>query len=206
MRPEPRDETRPPTPARGRTWLRDTLGVTLRLVLLAGLWWIIAGGDPSSWVIGAPAVVAAAWAVRGLGARAAVWPSPLGLLRFLPYFVVESLRGGIDVAARVLGPRMRVDPGVIDYPLRLRRRAARVFFVDCISLLPGTLGADLVGDTARVHALDVGDDPVAGLRALEVHVARVFREPLAPAQDHPSTAAEPSAPNPDPAPEPIAHA
>jgi multicomponent Na+:H+ antiporter subunit E len=104
--------------------------------------------------------------------------SPGGSLRFLPFFVIESFRGGIDVARRVLGPRLDVEPGLIDYRLRLTLQPARVFFTNLVSLLPGTLSADLAGASVRIHVLDRRVDAVAELERLEQRVAALFREPL----------------------------
>lgn len=45
---------------------------------LAALWWIITGGDPASWGVGIPAVLAAAWALSRLGTGADVRLSMAG--------------------------------------------------------------------------------------------------------------------------------
>lgn len=144
------------------------------LASLAGLWWLLSDGDPASWVIGLPAVVAAGWSAQRLtsGHNGAV--SVAGLLRFVPFFIWESLRGGIDVALRTLAPRMRIRPGLATYRTALRRQDARVFFANCVCLLPGTLAADLNGDRLDIHMLDAASDPVGELRRLELPVARVY--------------------------------
>jgi multicomponent Na+:H+ antiporter subunit E len=97
-----------------------------------------------------------------------------GLLGFVPFFLWESLRGGVDVAARVMGRRLRIAPGFVTFSTRLPAGGARIFFVNCISLLPGTLAADLRGNTVRVHCLDRGSDIVPELRRLERAVLRLF--------------------------------
>jgi len=155
----------------------------LRGVIFALIWVALAGPDPDSWVIGVPAILAATWVSLALSDRKQPDRnrralSILGLLRFLPFFLWESLRGGVDVAARVLTPRPRVDPGTRSYRMRLQSAAARLVFVDSISLLPGTLSADLQGDLVTIHALDVGDDIERGLQRLERQVAGLFNEAL----------------------------
>ncbi len=143
---------------------------------LAGLWWLLTGGSPASWVIGLPAVAAAAWAGRRLGGDAGAGLSLLGLLRFLPFFFWESLRGGVQVAVRTLAPRLRIAPGFSVYRVRLGRPEARVFFANCVCLLPGTLAVDLDNERLELHLLDSASDPSAELRRLECAVARVYRE------------------------------
>jgi len=152
---------------------RSTLAT---LTLLAGVWWLLSDGDPASWAIGLPAVAAAGWSARRLGSRGDGAVSVLGLLRFLPLFLWESLRGGTDVALRTLAPRMRIHPGLALYRTRLQRQDARVFFTNCVCLLPGTLAANLEGDRLDIHLLDVDSDPTDELGHLERAVSRVFPE------------------------------
>jgi multicomponent Na+:H+ antiporter subunit E len=78
---------------------------------------------------------------------------------------------------------MALCPDLIDYRLALSTEAARIFTADAVSLLPGTLSADLRGNLVSIHALDRGADPVPELRRLERRVAGVFREPFPAAQE-----------------------
>ena len=148
------------------------------LALLAGLWWLLTGGDSASWLVGLPAVAAAAWAAGRLQSAGGPPVSLPGLLLFLPFFLWESLRGGIDVMLRTLAPRMRIHPGTAEYRTGLRREDARVFFANCLCLLPGTLAADLSGDRITVHLLDARVDPGEDLKRLERAVARVYPQSL----------------------------
>ena len=90
----------------------------------------------------------------------------------------ESLRGGIDVARRVLSPRLDVAPGFLTYRTRLSGPQARLLFVNSVSLLPGTLAADLQDDRLTIHALDSDAEFAEDLARLETAVARVYREAL----------------------------
>lgn len=147
-------------------------GPGVALLLLAGAWWVLTEGEPA-WGIGLPVVFlagAAAWYVRAPG-RLRV--SFAGALRFVPYFVRQSLWGGLDVARRALDPRMPLDPALLVYRLRLPPGPARVFLADIVSLLPGTLSAELAGDRLRLHVLDRAPAPAA-VRTLEERVADLF--------------------------------
>lgn len=161
-----------------RTAARVWLGRLLRLTLVAGLWWVITGGDPGSWLVGVPAVFAAAWAAERLRARPGPRFSIGGLLRFAPFFLWGSLRGGIDVARRTLGLRLRISPSFTEYRVQLAHPSARVFFANSVSLLPGTLTADLSGEQLRVHLLADDLDAQAELARLERAVARLFGQSL----------------------------
>lgn len=143
--------------------------------LLAGFWLLLTDLAWDSWLIGLPVVAAAAWsAQRTAGAGETV--SLPALLRFISFFLRESLRGGVDVACRVVRPTMRIRPGFHRYRVRLQGRAPRLLFLNSVSLLPGTLSTALDKDELRVHALDTGADLDAGLGHLEAMCARVYRE------------------------------
>ena len=149
-------------------------GIMARTAAMAGIWWVITQGRADSWLVGAPAVAVATLASAQLSAHAGSRFSLLGLLRFLAMFVVESVRGGVDVARRTLGYRLRIRPGFRRYRLHLHDPRARVLLVNCISLLPGTLASNLDGEHVEVHLLDAGEDPEPDLRRLEQAVAGLF--------------------------------
>ena len=141
--------------------------ILLALGLFAGLWWVISGGSSGSWLIGLLAVALAVWASRRLHRPSGVRISGLGLLKFAPFFLWESLRGGIDVALRTLSPRMRIEPGFLRYRTQLQSEPARILFANCVSLLPGTLASDLRQDWLEIHSLNLADDPQRELVRLE---------------------------------------
>ena len=165
---------------------------TGRAIGFALVWLILVGPDAASWIVGGPFVVAATLASLTLSKPRDRNLSVSSLAVFVPYFLVESLRGGIDVAARVLLPRLRVQPGNHEYRVSLRSPEARLVFIDSISLLPGTLSADLRGDLVTVHALDVRTDVVEGLTTLERRVAALFGESLESVSDRTTAEHSPS--------------
>jgi multicomponent Na+:H+ antiporter subunit E len=161
-----------------RLTLANPLRIGSRFALFAGLWMVLVGWDPASWIIGLPAAILATWASLRLSKLSLRTLDFRQFLRFVPFFVVGSLRGGADVAGRVLRPRMRIDPGVQHYRTGLASSASRVLFLNGISLLPGTLSADLHQGLISVHALDASQDLAPELAALERRVAALFGETL----------------------------
>lgn len=147
--------------------------VTL-LMGYAFLWYVLTGGDVASWVVGAPTVLAAA--AVGLAQRGTQWRLSLkGAARFAAFFLAQSLKGGLDVAARVVHPRVRIATGLLDYePSLLREPPARDFFVLCVNLLPGTLVASIEEPVLVVHVLDVNAPVREDLARLERAVAGLF--------------------------------
>jgi multicomponent Na+:H+ antiporter subunit E len=150
-----------------------TLGV--RALVLALLWWVLSEGLPFEWGLPVLSIVAAVlaslWLLRPGGWR---WRLA-GLLRFVPYFLKQSLLGGIDVAWRSFHPRLPVRPGFIEYSLRLRHEPAQVFFILVVNLLPGTAVAGWDKERITIHALETKSFLVRDkARELEQRVAALF--------------------------------
>jgi multicomponent Na+:H+ antiporter subunit E len=158
----------------------------LRLVLLAGLWWLLTGGEAASWVVGAPVVLAATF-VSGALTPAVTWRwSWTGALRFAGFFLRQSVVGGVDVAWRALHPRLPLRPGFVALALRLPPGASRVCLANVVSLLPGTLAARLEDDRLVVHTVDASAPVEADVRTVEARVAAMFNVALPPAKGGPA--------------------
>ena len=158
--------------ASGRSPTLDDLTIA---VLLAGIWWVFTDGSVTSWLVGLPALVLATWASSRLRRSSDTRISVPGLLRFIPHFLWQSLRGGVDVALRTLAPRMRIRPGFLRYRTALNTPETRTLFVNCVSLLPGTLAADLHDDWLEIHTLNMDADFKSELAGLEIAVARPYK-------------------------------
>ncbi len=153
-----------------------SLSTLKRGAALALIWLVIAGPEPGSWIIGLPAVLFATWVSLLLAPPLRHRIRLLPTLAFVRYFLVESLRGGVDVARRTLSPRLRIAPGQIEYQSSLPEGAFMLLFGACVSLLPGTLTARVEGRSLTLHALDIGSDPLAQLEELEERIRAMLRE------------------------------
>lgn len=165
-----------PAPAR---WRR----VAVRAAVLAGFWILLTGGNLRSWLVGLPAVAAAT-------AVSVAWqPSQRLRLRwrgvpaFIAYFLVHSLRGGLDVAARALSRRPRLRPAILRIELQLPPGPPQLLLGAVTSLLPGTLLVGMEANAVELHVLDHTANPVESLRRLEARVAGVFRLDVGPAEE-----------------------
>lgn len=146
--------------------------VLVRALLLAVVWWALAGADG--------ALFAAAFVALAVGISLMFAPprqgvlSLAGILRFVPFFLWASLRGGIDVARRAFDPRLRIAPALCDYRLRVTEERERVMVAAVLSLMPGSVSARLERDRVRLHVLDERLPIERTLREVETHVAAVF--------------------------------
>jgi multicomponent Na+:H+ antiporter subunit E len=151
-----------------------------RIFALVLLWWALSEGLPFELGLPVLSVLAAA--------SVSLWLLPpgqprwrlAGAIGFVPYFILQSLLGGIDVAWRSLHPALPVHPGFVEYQLRLRHESARVFFVLVMSLLPGTAVAGWDNGRITIHALDTELAISHKAGELEERVAALFGCDLTP--------------------------
>lgn len=159
------------------------LRVPGRTALFMLLWFVVTEADISALLIGIPVAFGAA------ALSVALHPKPItgmhlpGAVRFGSFFAVQSVLGGVDVALRALGPRLRLEPAIFTYPLRLGGSFPRVFFINTISMLPGTLSSRLTGETVEVHVLDASKAVLEDLARVEERVADLFGVQLPPHGD-----------------------
>lgn len=145
------------------------------VLLLAAVWIVLARGG-AGWVwAGVLAVATAAWVYR----RSADPGDRVGLrwsrmAAVLVLFVTQSLRGGFDVAWRILLSGRSFRPGYTTVPLTLGGESPRVLLVLLTGLMPGTLAARLEGDRLTVHALDTTRPIEEDIRRMERAVAGLF--------------------------------
>jgi multicomponent Na+:H+ antiporter subunit E len=145
-----------------------------RGTLLAGLWWALSDGRADSWGVGSVSVLAATILSLHLLPPVSTYVSRIGLLRFLFFFFVQSLRGGIQVAWFALRPHPGLRPGIHEIPLRLPDGIGRVLLANTLSLLPGTLSVGLEGSRLFLHVLDRQAPTEADVRHAEARVAQML--------------------------------
>jgi len=155
------------------TLVRQSL---LRFAIFSFLWYVLAGVNKASWLIGVPAVFFATVLSQILASSSSLNICFAGLLRFIPFFLYQSFHGGFDVMRRALSFQQLLDPSLIAYTTLLPEGSARIFFVNTISLLPGTLSAELQGNQVMIHTLDQGLPIWANIQRLEYHVALMMKK------------------------------
>lgn len=152
-------------------WLRGRSGFSGQLIVLLALLWL-ALTDRADWAFGAVAVALALAASLAFAPLQLTRFSLPGLVRFLVFFGVQSVAGGVDVARRALHPALPLVIHDCAYPLGLRSGQARTVFIASVSLLPGTLARELDGESLMVHS--IAGDPTPALDRLQRRVADLF--------------------------------
>ena len=135
-------------------------------IMLAIVWAAVTGSfSPANLLFGLVLATGALYVIReqvgslGYFARARRIVS-LGLL-----FIYELILSAWRVAVLVVSPSMKIQPGIIAYPLTVKRDFEITLLANLITLTPGTLSVDVSEDETvlYVHCIDCSD-PVATVR------------------------------------------
>lgn len=72
-------------------------------------------------------------------------------LVYLAVFIWSCIKANFDVAYRVLHPRMPIKPGIVKVRTTLKSEFARMLLANSITMTPGTLTVDIIGDDYYIH-------------------------------------------------------
>jgi len=101
---------------------------------------------------------------------------PWYLLRYFATFIVALLIANLDMARRLLSPSLPLRPAVVEVATELESELGRLLLANSITLTPGTLTVDIVGDRLLVHWIAV--PPESDLEAVTRGVAAPFERRL----------------------------
>jgi multicomponent K+:H+ antiporter subunit E len=151
-------------------------------LMLLGLWLLLVNSVSTGQLL---LGVLLAWVIPLFTAR--FWEAqvrihrPLTLLRFFGVVIWDILVANVAVAALVVGPSRRLQPGFVVMPMRLRGNVGLSLLANTISLTPGTLSAYLSADRSQlvIHALQA-DDPHAIIALIRERYEQPLLETLEP--------------------------
>lgn len=84
----------------------------------------------------------------------------LFIVWYLPVFVWQLILANLDVAKRVLNPKLPLNPGFVKVKTNLEGDFAKLTLANSITLTPGTLSVDVNGDDIYIHTVDVKEKPL----------------------------------------------
>jgi len=85
------------------------------------------------------------------------------IIFFALYIVVlfgEIIKANFDVAYRIIHPKMPIKPGIVMIKTELKSDLAKMILANSITLTPGTLTLDILGDKLLVHWINVKTENV----------------------------------------------
>jgi multicomponent Na+:H+ antiporter subunit E len=159
--------------------------MVLATAVLSFLVWLVVTWTFDAGSIGAGAVVsvALAWAVRHVEMeemRILLVPRRLfWAFAYVPVLFLYIVRSNLDVAYRVIHPKLPIRPGITKARTTLTSLPARVLLANSITLTPGTMSVDLVDDVLYVHRIYVPEEDPDGattreLAPFEYFLRRIF--------------------------------
>lgn len=98
---------------------------------------------------------------------------------YLLILIWECIKANLDVAYRVLHPRMPIKPGIVKVKLDLQSEFARAMLANSITMTPGTISVDIIDDYIYVHWIYVSsEDPAQYTRKItgrfEKYIKKTF--------------------------------
>lgn len=74
---------------------------------------------------------------------------------YVPVFIWQLLLANLDVARRVLSPKIPLNPGIVKVDTELKGDFAKLTLANSITLTPGTLSIDVEEESLFIHTVDV---------------------------------------------------
>ena len=139
--------------------------VAVLSLLLFAFWFLLSGrAEPGYLLLGAVSSVGISvlcrplmlfnWPDRPRHEVHPAWELPwLGLLGYLPWLSWQIIRANVEVAILILNPRLPVEPSMVEFEKRMPGPVAQLILAHSITLTPGTVTVDVVGDRYLVHTL-----------------------------------------------------
>ena len=112
---------------------------------------------------------------------------PLSLKRivfFIIYIIIlleEIIKANLDVAYRVIHPKMPIKPGIVSIKTELKSDIAKLILANSITLTPGTFTLDIIGDNLLIHWINVKtEDTVQATKFIGERFEKYLRVIFAP--------------------------
>jgi len=91
---------------------------------------------------------------------------PLSIKRIVFFFIFlgvlfkEIIVANVDVAYRIIHPKMPIKPGIVVIKTTLKQDIAKMMLANAITLTPGTFTLDIIEDTLLIHWINVKTEDV----------------------------------------------
>ena len=74
---------------------------------------------------------------------------------YIPVFLWEMAKANLDVAYRVVHPKMPINPGIVKVKTKIQSEMGRTFLANSITLTPGTFTVDIKDEFLYIHWINV---------------------------------------------------
>ena len=138
------------------------------IVILSSTWLLLSGHTSplllSLGLVSVAAIVACAARLELLDEEGVPVSLLPGLMRYGPWLVIQIIRSNLDVAKRIVTPKLPIHPTVIRVDAKDHTEVGRVTYANSITLTPGTVSLRVDETEITVHALtlEAGEDVARG--------------------------------------------
>jgi len=80
---------------------------------------------------------------------------PIVYLQYFVVFIKNLILSNIDVAKRVIDPKLPINPGIVEIKTNLKEDYKKLILANSITLTPGTITMDVQDDRMFIHWIDV---------------------------------------------------
>ena len=70
---------------------------------------------------------------------------------YISVLFIEIVKANLDVAYRIIHPKMPIKPGIVIIKTKLKQDIAKMILANSITLTPGTFTLDIKGDELLIH-------------------------------------------------------
>lgn len=137
--------------------------ISLFLILFA-IWVCVSGLDIQELMLGAVVAAILSYILSSyldFTFRLNVVPKlVIFLLLYIPNLILELIKANLDVAKRVLDPKLPINPGIVKVPTQIKSEFGKLVLANSITLTPGTISMDADEENVYIHWIDVqGQSP-----------------------------------------------
>ncbi len=146
--------------------MKNTKSAFIGVVILFAVWVMLTDFSPQEMIFGGATALLIVFLFHSrLSVLGDVKLNPKSLVYMVMYLFVfawELLKSNIDVARRVISPRLPINPGIVKVKTRLKSPIGRAFLANSITLTPGTLTVEMKDEYFYIHWIDVTSDNIEG--------------------------------------------
>ncbi|MCF7858367.1 MAG: Na+/H+ antiporter subunit E [Candidatus Cloacimonetes bacterium] len=146
--------------------MRSIKSALISIVILFSIWIFLAGTSTQEMIFGGLSVLLLTLIFhKKLTILGDIRLNPKSITYFILYvfvFLWELIKSNLDVAARVISPKLRIKPGIVKVKTKLKSPLGRAFLANSITLTPGTLTVEMKDNYFYIHWIDVTNEDVEG--------------------------------------------
>ncbi len=146
--------------------MKKTKSAFIGVVILFAVWVMLTDTSSSELLFGGfTALLVVFLFHKKLSVLEDVKISPKSLIYMFMYlfvFMWELLKSNIDVALRVISPKLPINPGIVKVKTTLKSPLGRACLANSITLTPGTLTVEMKDEFFYIHWIDVTSDNIEG--------------------------------------------